>query len=177
MDVNLLPTRTLLCVLNKIYLINSAFSCMILYKYIFLGRRCHNFSITTSFSTNISTSYRVVCWDCKVHQVGEITSDVELKYVVGHHRSMLLMYSTSYLQGSGAPTKKVRKSERSTPVARIVPTRIDSLKKLSEGQSIYKWYDSKENFVINKIDRVLWQIGFSKTANIWCCCQCWEGCI
>ncbi|KAG4974539.1 hypothetical protein JHK87_031360 [Glycine soja] len=34
--------------------------------------------------------------------------------------------------GTGAPTKKVKKSKRSTVVANVFPTRIDSLKKLSE---------------------------------------------
>ena len=44
-----------------------------------------------------------------------------------------------YLQGIETPNKKVKRFERSTLVARITPTRIDSVKKLSKltkGQSI-----------------------------------------
>lgn len=77
-----------------------------------------------------STCYSYVFWDWKVHPLGEIASDVE--HQCCWSKVTLLMYYTLYLQRSGTPSKRFKRSERSTPTAIVAPTRIDSLRKLSE---------------------------------------------
>ena len=76
-----------------------------------------------------------------------------------------------YLLGNGTPSKEAKRFERSTPIARIAPTRIDSLKKLPEmtkGQSISDVIQRKILWSTRLTE--LWQVGISKTNNIWCCC-------
>lgn len=58
-------------------------------------------------------------------ELGLLARDVE--HQCCWSKVTLLMYYTLYLQRSGTPSKRFKRSERSTPTAIVAPTRIDSL--------------------------------------------------
>ncbi|KAL5150352.1 hypothetical protein HKD37_13G037007 [Glycine soja] len=88
----------------------------------------------------LSNNIEVLVYVEKINDGGVVVSKGDVEHLmVGTKVLGMKLLGSKLLLGTRAPTKKVSKSGRSTLVANEFPTKIDSLKKLSEltkGQSI-----------------------------------------